>query len=484
MQALPCKLYLAEQSRELDRIAIEEYGIPGIKLMQRAATAVFNCILQRENIKHITIFCGAGNNAGDGYLVGSLALQANFNVSVYAVAPPEKLTGDALTAYQDYIQHGGHILTLQTPTHASDLIVDALLGTGLTREVSGIYADAVALINQAPCPVVAVDIPSGINANTGCVMGCAVKADTTVSFIALKQGLFTADACDYCGEIVFDDLKVPDEVFEQLTHNSERLLPSKLPRRQRNTHKGDFGHLLVAGGDTGFSGAARMTAEAALRSGAGLVSVATHPTHAHLLNQGRFELMCHAIEQSQQLKPLQEKANVIVLGPGLGQSLWSKSLFNELHKSSLAIVMDADGLNLLAQSPDYNDNRILTPHPKEAARLLACTTKEIINDRFWAVKAIQRQYGGICILKGAGTLIYDGNQLFINSTGNPGMATAGMGDVLSGIIGGLLVQGFSLISAATKAVYIHGTAADLAAKQGERGLLACDLMPYIRKLVN
>ncbi|NOQ34916.1 MAG: NAD(P)H-hydrate dehydratase [Methylococcaceae bacterium] len=485
MQTLPRKLYLAQQVRELDRIAIEDCGMKGIKLMRTAAAAVFQYIQQHyTQTKHIAVFCGSGNNAGDGYFIALLALQANFKVSVYSIGSVEKLTSDALIAYQDYKKQGGSTYSSQTLTQTPDLIIDALLETGLTRDISGTYAEAVKIINQTPCPVIAVDIPSGIHADTGCMMGSAVKADATVSFIGLKQGLFTGTALDYCGKLIFDDLNVPKEVFTRVQYSSERLEKTILPPRLRNSHKGNFGHVLIIGGDTGFSGAARLAAESALRSGAGLVSLATHPSHASLLNIGRFELMCHGIEQPSQLQALLEKATVIVIGTGLGQKQWGKSLFDVIINSTLPMIVDADGLNLLAQSPNYNNNRIITPHPKEAARLLNCSTTEISENRFLAVKKIQSRYGGVCLLKGAGTLISDADELFINTTGNAGMATAGMGDVLAGIIGGLVAQGLSLTTATTTASYIHGAAADLAAVDGERGLLASDLMPYIRKLVN
>ena len=486
MQNLPRKLYLAEQVRELDRIAIDDQSIKSVNLMRHATIAVFEVIQQRwSNIKHIAIFCGSGNNAGDGYFIASLALQANFKVSVYTISPVDKLIGGALIAYLDYNQRGGELFSLDNLTQAPDLIVDALLGTGLTRKLSGDYAKAVEIINQSTCPVVAVDIPTGIHADTGCVVGSAVKADVTVSFIGLKQGLFTSDALDYCGEVIFDDLEVSTDIFKQVKHQSELLQQPTLPRRLRNVHKGDFGHVLIAGGDEGFSGAARLAGEAALRSGAGLVSIATHSNHSALLNQGRFELMSHGIKTKTQLQALLNKASVIVLGIGLGQKKWGKMLFETLINSPLPMIIDADGLNLLAQNPVHNANRILTPHPKEAARLLKCSTDDINQNRFAAVKEIQNQYGGVCLLKGAGTLICDEDNTFVNTTGNAGMATAGMGDVLAGLIGALVAQNLSLTTATTTGAYIHGAAAELASKnQGECGLLASDLMPHIRKLVN
>jgi NAD(P)H-hydrate epimerase len=484
MSILPNNLYSSQQVRNLESIIINGYDIAGIRLMQRAAYAVFSCLKKRwGHVKHIAIFCGSGNNAGDGYLIASLALQANIQVSLYSISPIEKLTGNALLAYQDYLKQGGHCLALASSLKV-DLVVDAMLGIGISREVTGDYARAIILINQTSCPVIAVDIPSGIHSDTGQVMAHAVKAEITVSFIGLKQGLFTGDAVDYCGEILFDDLSVPTEIFTQVNHSAKRLTHKPLAARLKNTHKGNYGHLLIIGGDVGFSGAVRLAAEAGLRSGSGLVSIATHPAHADLLNSGRFELMCRGITEAKELQNFSATVSVIVLGTGLGQAQWGQSLFNVAINSALPMIIDADGLNFLAQSPNYAENRILTPHPKEAARLLKSTTKEIIDNRFAAVKEIQAQYGGICLLKGAGTLITDGDESFINTTGNPGMATAGMGDVLAGIIGGLVAQKMSLIEATTQGTYIHGLAADFAAKQGERGLLSSDLMPFIRKLVN
>lgn len=486
MQNLPTKLYQAQQVRELDRIAIQEYGIAGISLMQKAAAAVWQLIQERwAETKSMTVFCGAGNNAGDGYLVAALALKAGLKVEVYCLAEIEKLSGDALIAYQTYQQASGKTEPFSGAIKLKpQLIVDALFGTGLTRDVSGNYAQAVKIINDCNCPIIAVDIPSGLNADTGKVMGCAVKADVTVTFIALKQGLFTAEGSECCGEIVFADLDVPKEIFAAVPHSAEILEKFVLPRRHRNVHKGSYGHLLVIGGEIGYSGAARLAGEAALRSGAGLVSIATRAAHASALNVGCFELMCHSVEQLSQLQSLLDKATAIVVGTGLGQEIWGSGLFEIAITQPQPLVIDADGLNLLARTPRQHPNWILTPHPGEAARLLNCTTAEINADRFAAIKKIQVIYGGVCILKGAGTLIFDGEEMFVSTSGNPGMASGGMGDVLAGIIGGLLAQGFTLKQAAKTGVYIHGTAGDLAAKPGERGLLASDLMPIIRELIN
>ncbi len=486
MQKLPITLYRTAQVRELDRIAIQERGISGFELMGRAGYEVFQCFRNKwPNTKSVAVFCGAGNNAGDGYIIAGLALEAGLKVSVYSLANPGNIKGDALTAYQNYIQANGTIIPFQGEESIdADVIVDALLGTGLDRPVTGLYALAIQVINKSSAYVVAVDSPSGLNADTGNVMGCAVKADYTVTFIGLKQGLFTGQAADYCGEISYASLAVPESIFQEVLAPAVRVVKTPLPRRDRCSHKGNYGHVLIVGGDFGYSGAARLAGEAALRVGAGLVSIATRTEHAGLMNLNRPELMCHGVECAEQLSGLLEKVSVVVIGPGLGQSDWAKELFIATIKAQKLLIIDADGLNLLARSPVKNPDWILTPHPGEAARLLSCSTTEIQQDRFAAVAAIQDKYDGIAILKGAGTLIASENDCAVSTTGNPGMASGGMGDVLAGVIAGLLAQGLSLKNAAQQGVHIHGLAADLAAdKDGERGLLASDLMPYLRRVV-
>lgn len=487
MQKLPIELYRAAQVRELDKCAIEQHGIAGFELMCRAGNEVFQCIIgNRTRISSIAVFCGSGNNAGDGYIVATLALESRINVCVYTVYEPENLKGDALTAYKHYVEANGMVVLFQDNiTIEAEIIVDALLGTGLNRQVEGDYVNAIKAINNSNAPVIAVDIPSGLCADTGNVMGYAVKADCTLTFIGLKQGLFTGQAAEYCGEIFYSSLAIADEVFDSVSVSARRVAGFGLPRRNRCAHKGDNGHVLVIGGDIGYSGAARLAAEAALRTGAGLVSLATREEHAGFMNITRPEIMCHGISQAEQLDDLLKKASVIVIGPGLGQSSWSKSLFLASLSFEKPVVVDADGLNMLANLATSKSNWILTPHPDEAARLLNCHTQKIQTDRFAAVSALQSKYKGVAILKGSGTLIASEDGIAVVNTGNPGMASGGMGDVLSGVIGGLLAQGLGLKDAAQQGVYGHGKAADLAAKvHGERGLLASDLMPYLQQWVN
>lgn len=488
MQYLPDSLYQAKQIREAERIAIEELGVSGMQLMSRAGAAAFAELQGRwPERRRLIVFCGAGNNGGDGYVLARLALQAGYAVCVYAVGDVKLLQGDARTACESFLQSGGAFgpFAAGEPLPKDGVIVDALLGTGLNRPVGADYAPAIAAINASVCPVLAIDLPSGLHADTGAVLGDAVQADVTVSLVGLKCGLFTGAASGYCGGIVYADLDLPESLFSALAPVAYRLHKIPLPPRPRHAHKGYFGHVLLVGGNLGYSGAIRLAGEAALRSGAGLVSIASRAEHSAILNIGRPELMCHGVENAAQLQPLLEKAGVVVIGPGLGQDEWAKNLFAAALACGKTLVVDADALNLLARQPLKREDWLLTPHPGEAARLLACANSDVNADRFASVSALQARYGGVCILKGAGSLLADGAGLFVSGTGNPGMAGGGMGDVLAGIAGALLAQGLSCIEAAKLAVYVHGEAADrIAARQGERGMLAGDLLAELRQCLN
>jgi len=494
MQTLPITLYSSAQIQELEDRAIYQCGISGFELMTRAGAETFRYLRERwQDTKSIAVFCGAGNNAGDGYIIAELALSSGLNVQVYSLVDPDTLLGDAATAYKKYIASRGIVLAFRSELSVRvDVIVDAMFGVGLNRPVVGDYLTAIRMINRSQAHVIAVDVPSGLNANTGKVTGEAVKADATVSFVALKQGLFTGDAADYCGDIKYASLGIPEDIFEEVPCKVYRVLPKAFPRRGRCVHKGKNGHVLVIGGEQGYAGAAMLAGEAALRVGAGLVSIATRKEHTGLMFLHRPEMMCHGVENSDELIELLDKATVLVIGPGLGQSDWAKNLLLAVIDSRKLAVIDADALNMLAKIPAAHSNlllttyrSILTPHVGEAARLLNQSSAKIQEDRFTVVKMIQKKYGGIAILKGAGTLIASSEEVSVSTTGNPGMASGGMGDALAGVIAGLLAQGFPLKEAAQQGVYIHGQAADIAAGQGgERGLLASDLMPHLRRLVN
>ncbi|HHL45319.1 MAG TPA: NAD(P)H-hydrate dehydratase [Gammaproteobacteria bacterium] len=488
MQEISRNLYRADQVRELDRIAIEQFGIPGFELMNRAGCVAFERLrLRWPDARRIAVLCGTGNNGGDGFVLARCVREAGMDVVVYQVGDAGRLSGDALQAKQLAEQLGitpeaWHRQALD----AFDVLVDGLLGTGLRGEVSKQWAAAIEAINRSDVSVLALDIPSGLAADTGSPLGVAVRAQLTVTFIGRKQGLYTGEGPACCGEVLFESLDVPVQVYQTVPPAALLLVErQKLPPRSRSAHKGKFGHVLVVGGDYGMSGAARLAGEAALRAGAGLVSIATRRTHSALLNLSRPELMCHGTEQADELYPLLERATVVVTGPGLGQRRWGREMLKAVLGSQLPLVMDADALNLLATQPHMRNDWILTPHPGEAARLLQMSPADVQADRFGAVQALQNHFGGVCVLKGAGTLVYSqGVVPKVCSAGNPGMASGGMGDVLSGVIGSLLAQKIPLVEAAEQGVLIHALAADRAAVAGERGLLAHDLMPHLRKLVN
>ncbi len=494
-RVLPVDLYRAEQVRELDRCAIEEHGIAGIHLMKRAGRAAFQALLQRwPDPEQITVLCGAGNNGGDGYVIAGLASQRRIPVTVVYVSDPDKLSGDARLAYEFARREGVIMQPLEESQGFAGVVVDAMLGTGLKGAVKAPYDFAIGKLNGSGLPVLSVDMPSGLCADTGQALGCAVKADVTVTFIGLKQGLLTGRGPALTGDLLFAGLDVPDEVYKSQVASAERLqlnqLLEQLPDRDGDAHKGNFGHVMVIGGDIGFAGAAAMAGEASARMGAGLTSVATRPEHVVAIIARRPELMVVGVSSGQELDALLDRPSVLVLGPGLGQEPWSEQMLQQAAASGLPMVLDADGLNLLAEGRVLKqvkrDNWILTPHPGEAARLLGCSVAEVQQDRFAAAQRLQQTFGGTVLLKGAGTVIAaaDGS-LSVANVGNPGMASGGMGDVLSGVIGGLLAQGLEPCSATKLAVCLHGSAADLAvAEDGQRGLLAMDLLPYLRHLLN
>lgn len=491
---LPFHLYSAAGVRELDRIAINDFGIPGSHLMQRAGRAAFRELLRRwPEPGHLHVFCGTGNNGGDGFVIAALARQRGLPVNVWQVGAPDRIGGDALAARRFAEREGVAIAAFAGAVPETGVIVDALLGTGLNDAVRPPFSDAIGAINASGLPVLAADIPSGLSSDSGRILGCAVRAAVTVSFIGLKQGLFTGSGPDCCGEVVYADLDVPAELFGRVEPASTRLdraalTRTLLPPRPRSAHKGLFGHALVIGGDHGMAGAAAMACEAALRVGAGLVSCATRAEHVPILVGRHPEVMAHSVRSGQELEPLLARASVVVIGPGLGRAAWGQQLLQRALHSGLPAVVDADALNLLAQgdaAPPEHERWVLTPHPGEAARLLGCDSALIQEDRFRAAAELRRRYGGAVVLKGAGTLVCDAHGIGICNAGNPGMASGGMGDVLSGVLGGLLAQRLDVAQAARLGVCLHAAAADLAAAQaGERGLVATDLMPHLRRLVN
>lgn len=486
------KLYHSTQLRQLEQLAVEKYQLTTDTLMERAGAAALATLMQQwPNCQHIAVICGGGNNAGDGYVLARLAHLHGLSVEVWWLTPISHLKDAALNAARACVaagvqQHAFAIAKAEDFAHA-DVIVDAILGIGLHGDLKPAWKQAITIINQVHKPVLALDVPSGLNADTGDVSDCVVHAAVTLTFLAFKPGLFINAGPSTSGEVLCADLEIPIASFDSISAGS-RLLNTPTwtqQRREPAAHKGNFGHVLIIGGNYGMGGAVRLAGEAAARIGAGLVSIATRPEHIQPIMAARPELMCHGINSANELHHLLQKATVVVIGPGLGRERWwSQDILTTVLATPLPLVVDADALNLLALHPQQRDNWILTPHPGEAARLLESDTASIQQNRVAAVQALQQKFGGISILKGSGSLIHNGNTTYLCSAGNPGMASGGMGDVLAGVIGGLVAQKLPLETAATTAVYLHARAADLAAKDGERGMLALDLMPYLRRLVN
>lgn len=492
MDYLPEALYRAADVREADRRAAEQHALGGGVLMERAGSAAFNLLRERwPRARRVAVLCGPGNNGGDGYVVARLARAAGLEAEVFSPSGPDRRSSDARAAWERWRDAGG-VTHTDGPTDWSgfDSIVDALFGTGLERPLEGVARELVESVNAAGRPVVALDLPSGLHADTGRILGAAVRATLTVSFIGLKAGLFTAQGRECSGEILFDNLNVPPDVWNGSTPAARRITPASLRgvlgSRPRSMHKNMAGHLLMVGGKPGMPGAVRLAAEAALRAGTGLVSVATHSIHAAGISSSRPELISYGIDDAKALAPLLMHATTVALGPGLGQDEWGRALWRAVVHGERPVVVDADALNLLALMPTKRPDWILTPHPGEAARLLGVTIAEIEADRFATARALVDRYGGVCVLKGSGTVIASESDpaVWLCDRGNPALATAGSGDVLTGAIAALLAQGLAPMDAARLGVWAHATAGDRAAAHGERGVLASDLLLPLRDTLN
>ncbi|MBN0989167.1 NAD(P)H-hydrate dehydratase [Amphritea pacifica] len=493
---LPASLYTAKQTRALDRTAIAS-GVPGFKLMQRAGHAAFDRLRQRwPDVRKLTLLCGGGNNGGDGFVVAVLAQRLGMQVQLLCVGGDDfaaRLSGEALQAWEWLQTESVAWQLYNEQPFTGELIIDGLLGTGISGEVRDPFRTAIKQINRAGLPVVALDIPSGLCSDTGAVLGVAVRADMTVTFIGVKRGLLTHEGPAFTGELLFDGLRVSDDVYESVDVagfiTGADDLSHLLPPRSTTTHKGDCGHVLVIGGDTGMGGAAIMAAQAAGRCGAGLVTVATRAEHLSALLSRYPEAMAVGVRSGSELEPFIERADVLVVGPGLGKNAWGEQLLMQALGADKPLVLDADALNLLTLRREFGQRNgerwVITPHPGEAARLLGCSVAGLQADRFAAVVELQAAFGGVALLKGPGSLSFDGDALHLNPTGNPGMASGGMGDVLSGVIGALIAQGLSAADATRLGAWLHGAAADRsAALYGTRGMQATDLLAQLRLLVN
>lgn len=491
MKPLPLAVHTAAQVRALDRHAIDDLHIPSYTLMtqagEAAAVALRSCWPSKQRI---AVVCGPGNNGGDGYVLARVAQSMRIDVRVVSLSDTAQLRGDAKRAHDDFVAASGVVQPWSDGCLASaEVIVDAIFGTGLSRTLDAAMIERINTINDCGAPILSLDIPSGLDADTGAVWGAAIAAERTLSFIGLKLGFYLGEGPNHTGIVLFDDLDLPagaaDSVPPSAFRIDEDFVAQLLPRRRRTAHKGQQGSVLVIGGGIGMAGAARMAGEAALRAGAGLVTVATWPENVASITASRPELMCRGVEGASDLAAMIERADVLAIGPGLGQSDWGRALLDVTLESDKPTVIDADALNLLAHAPCSNANWILTPHPGEAGRLLGISTAEVQRNRLQSARQLAKKFDGTVVLKGAGTLVVTGDSLpYICDQGNPGMASPGMGDVLTGVIAGIAAQTADLPGAARAGVLVHAMAGDMAARRGERGLLATDLFGYLPTCVN
>lgn len=502
------RLLTAAQMREHDRQAIEEIGLPGALLMENAGRAAAAVLQQRFADCFpgpVLVLAGKGNNGGDGYVLARTLQAAGWQLRTLVLATADAISGDAALHLQALARCGGEVQFVAEEsaleTHLARqtgvrVVVDALLGTGLTSAVQGLYARAIDWLNAGGAPILALDIPSGVDASSGQILGRAVRATVTVSFAAAKLGQLLYPGASCCGNLEVVDIGLPPApplpAAERHSLVDAQLAAALLPSRPVTGHKGTFGHLLVVGGCRGKSGALALSAAGGLRSGAGLITAAGPASLQPVLAQQLLEVMTAPLAEvdghlSLQALPAlqqlwQDKAS-LALGPGLGESAEARALARRLLVDCpLPLVLDADGLNALQGQPELLLQRsgratVLTPHPGEMARLCGLSIAEVEADRIGAARSFADRHQVVLVLKGARSLIATPEgEIFVNSSGNPGLASGGSGDVLTGLIGGLLAQGLTATAAAVLGVYLHGLAAErLSRQQGEAGLAASDL---------
>ena len=485
---LPVDILNVAQVRQREAAAIAA-GTPGYDLMQRAGSAAFAALRQRWPMaRTVAVVAGPGNNGGDGLVLARVARAAGLDVDVQLLAEPSRFHGEAAQAWRDLQAAGIVVRPLDAARMAqADVIVDALLGVGVRAPLRTEWVGAIAAINASGRPVLAMDLPSGLDPDLGMPLP-AVRAVATITFIALKQGLFVGEGPEQAGEVLFDSLQaVPAPDTEAaLLRMTLADLAGALPSRPRQSHKGQFGTVLVVGGGTGMPGAVRLAAESALRVGAGLVRVASLPEHLAAVVGPRPELMFVGVQDAADLQQAMNDADVIAVGPGLGRDAWAGQMLATVLagvRSGQQLVVDADALNLIAASAaaPCRSDWILTPHPGEAARLLGCTITEVQQDRPGALRHLCERYGGTVVLKGAATLVgTEGEIPRLCDRGNPGMSVPGMGDVLTGAVAGILAQSRSPFTAACAAVYAHAVAGDHCVRGGVRGVLALEVAHALR----
>ncbi|MDD5447829.1 MAG: NAD(P)H-hydrate dehydratase [Actinomycetota bacterium] len=493
----------------IDRFCIEKRGIPTHELMENAGGAVAReamRMLSEIGGNQVAVWCGKGNNGGDGLVAARHLITGGFDVGVFVLGGKEDLEGEPASnleklkdANVKFVKDRGGIGEFESGQF--DMVIDAIFGTGFHGSASGIYAEAIRAINQSEKAVLSVDIPSGVNGSTGCVEGIAVRASRTVTFAVPKIGLLQYPGAQLAGEIVVADIGIPPDLFDELLSSkvfvtTEEEAMGLLPRREPDTHKWKCGSVLVIGGSAGMSGAPYMCSRAAQRSGAGMVFVAVPRGIAGIIETKTTEAIVVELDQAEdqtistsaipRIVEMLERVNVVVLGPGMRDTGNTCRLTrNILRETKKPIVLDADGLNAIAKNPELLKEReaptVITPHPGEMARLLGTDSRQVQSDRVLAARESAKRFGVITVLKGAGTVIAEpGGEVRINLTGNPGMATAGMGDVLSGMVASLLAQGLDPFGAAVCGVYFHGYAGDLVAQMDAMvGMVAGDVIRYL-----
>ncbi|MBA4348461.1 MAG: bifunctional ADP-dependent NAD(P)H-hydrate dehydratase/NAD(P)H-hydrate epimerase [Thermodesulfovibrio sp.] len=507
------KVVTSDEMREIDRVTIEKYGIPGPVLMERSGLAVALRVKELYSSKKVVVLCGSGNNGGDGLVAARNLHNMGFRVNILIFAPKDALSPDCKAQYE-IAKKIGVPVEFRKGINRRDIhgsvVIDAVFGTGLSRIVTGEIAKIFTLLNNSDTHVISVDIPSGISSDTGKILGQAIKADFTITFGLPKRGHYLYPGAEYTGKLFVEDIGFPDGLLSsnkiKVDLIEKEFITGLIPQRPKYSHKGDYGHVLVVAGSKGKTGAALMTAKACMRSGAGLVTIGvpeslmnvfqrrvTEEMTLPLPDDGRGMLSANSINTI--LDFASKKADVVAVGPGIGVSSDTEKIVVELvKKSPLPIVIDADGINCLKGRRSVLKNAkspvILTPHPGEMARLLSQKSgdrsqksevelrKEIEQDRINMAVSFAKGTGTYVVLKGVPTIVSvpEGNA-YINTTGNPGMATAGSGDVLTGIIASLMGQGLNPVDASILGVYLHGLAGDIAAKKkGEHSLIASDII--------
>lgn len=493
------KIATREIVREIDRLTISKYGVPGLILMENAGRATADVILDNFSYAgRVSIFAGSGNNGGDGFVIARHLISEGLDVDTYILSDPKKLGGDALTNFKALKDIGGKIIELKSNLRKykqADVIVDAIFGTGLDREVTGFYKKVIDFINSQGVPTVSVDLPSGLDANTGQPLGSAVLADITVTYALPKLGISIYPGVEYAGEIYVADITTPKFLEDDIPY--ELLLSESvdyiLPPRYEDTHKGTYGHLFIIAGSPGKSGAAALSALGAQRTGTGLVTVGVPKSLNPIMEQKTTEAMTEPLPETaletlgkdsveRVLEIIKERKTAVAIGPGISTTNETREFLYEIIRNcEVPMLIDADGLTLVSDNPQIlkqaNAPVILTPHPGEMSRLAQISTEKVQADRIGVSLEFSSKYNAYLVLKGARSIISTpSGEVFINTTGNAGMASGGMGDVLTGIIGGLLAQGLDPADACKLGVFVHGLSGDIIAEEiGEVGMIASDI---------